>query len=210
MNGIIFDVDGTLWDSTETVAQSWNQAIKEQSDLEKRVTGTELMGEFGKPLEVIMSNLFPMLTEEQRISLSIHLFNYENRLVAVQPCKIYEGVAETIRKLSDKYPLFIVSNCQAGYIEAFLQNTGLGSYFTDYTCPGDTGMLKGDNIRLIMKRNGLKQGIYVGDTQGDADACEEAGIPMIFAAYGFGKVQGEFRTIYSFPELLTIDYENIK
>ena len=32
MDGIIFDVDGTLWDSTEAVARSWNQAIEENTD----------------------------------------------------------------------------------------------------------------------------------------------------------------------------------
>ena len=70
-------------------------------------------------------------------------------------------MAETVRELSRKYKLFIVSNCQSGYIEAFLKNTGLGEYFADYTCPGDTGKLKGENIRIIMERNGIKEAIYV-------------------------------------------------
>ena len=30
MKGIIFDVDGTLWDSTEMVAVAWNKVIKDE------------------------------------------------------------------------------------------------------------------------------------------------------------------------------------
>ena len=39
-----------------------------------------------------------------------------------------------------------------------------------------------------MKENHLKNPVYVGDTQGDANACREAGIPFILAEYGFGDV----------------------
>ena len=58
-----------------------------------------------------------------------------------------------------------------------------------------------------MERNGITEAVYVGDTQGDADACKEARIPMIYAAYGFGDVEGEYVTIHSFNELLSLDYE---
>ena len=111
---------------------------------------------------------------------------------------------ETIQKLSKKYPLFIVSNCQAGYIEAFLENTGLQKYFADHLCPDDTGRLKADNIKIIMEQNGIEEAVYVGDTQGDADACKEAGVPMVYAAYGFGKVEDECVTIQQFDQLLDL------
>ena len=42
IEGIIFDVDGTLWDSTEEVAYSWNQAIKEQTDMDRTLTAEQL------------------------------------------------------------------------------------------------------------------------------------------------------------------------
>ena len=103
--------------------------------------------------------------------------------------------------ISQKYPLFIVSNCQEGYIQAFWQSTGLGRYFQDGLCPDDTGELKAANIRRIMKKHGLDSAIYVGDTQGDADACREAEVPMIFASYGLGEAAGCAGRIDSFKEL---------
>lgn len=207
MKAIIFDVDGTLWNSTEQVAAAWTQAVSEHTQLKRTITSEDLMREFGKPMDKIVNALFPELSKEEQESLSVHLFRYENRRVETAPCEIYEGMPETIRELSRSYPLLIVSNCQGGYIEAFLKNTGLSEYFGDHMCPDDTGQLKAENIRLIMERNGITEAVYVGDTQGDADACKEARIPMIYAAYGFGDVEGEYVTIHSFNELLSLDYE---
>ena len=207
IEGIIFDVDGTLWDPTEEVAYSWNQAIKEQTDMDRTLTAEQLKREFGKPLEEIIDDLFPELAQIEQESLADHLYKYENKWVETAPCIVYDQMAETVRELSKKYKLFIVSNCQSGYIEAFLKNTGLGQYFADYTCPGDTGKLKGENIRIIMERNGIKEAVYVGDTQGDANACKEAGIPMIFAGYGFVQVEEEHVAIQSFGELLELEFE---
>ena len=207
--GIIFDVDGTLWDSTDEVAVSWNQAIREHARIERTLTGEELKKEFGKPLDEIMDDLFPELNRGEKDELAYYMYQYENEHVKDAPCVCYDRMPETIRALSEKYPLFIVSNCQSGYIEAFLENTGLGACIRDFTCPGDTGQLKGDNIRIIMERNGIESAVYVGDTQGDADACKKAGIPMIYAAYGFGDVKGDYVTIHSFDELLRLDFDKL-
>ena len=57
------------------------------------------------------------------------------------------------------------------------------------------------NIRLVMERNGVTKAVYVGDTQGDADAAAKAGIPFIFTEYGFGSVKDAAARIASLPEL---------
>lgn len=210
MDGIIFDVDGTLWDSTDEVAKSWNQVLREHTDIEPDLTAKRLEKEFGKPMEIIISNLFPELGTQEKEKIAHLFYAYENEAMKTAPCRIYPGMKETVKKLSEKHELFIVSNCQAGYIEAFLENTGLSSYFTDYTCPGDTGVLKAENIKIIMDRNKIRKAVYVGDTQGDDDACREAGIPMIYASYGFGEVADPGITIRSLSELLDLDYEEIE
>ncbi|MEW8993698.1 HAD family hydrolase [Clostridium sp.] len=77
-------------------------------------------------------------------------------------------------------------------------------YFIDFEHPGRTGLTKGENIKLIINRNNLKNPMYVGDTQGDRNAARTAGIPFVYAAYGFGKVEDYDYKIDKFPELIDI------
>ncbi|MBP0988402.1 MAG: HAD hydrolase-like protein, partial [Oscillospiraceae bacterium] len=79
-------------------------------------------------------------------------------------------------------------NCQEGYIETYLGKIPFADAFTDIESAGRTGLSKGENIRLVMERQGITDCVYVGDTQGDADAAAQAGVRFIHAAYGFGKV----------------------
>ena len=58
-----------------------------------------------------------------------------------------------------------------------------------------------NGVRHLMKKNNIDEAIYVGDTQGDFEACEMANIPMIFASYGFGKVENPAYTINDIKEL---------
>ena len=95
----------------------------------------------------------------------------------------------------------MVSNCQAGYIEAFFAGNRTGHLFDDSENPGRTGLTKGENIRLVMARNGIKRSVYVGDTDGDRRAAEEAGVPFIHAAYGFGTAKRADAVIRSLREL---------
>lgn len=205
MKGIIFDLDGTLWDSRETVAQSWNQAIRENSDLKIELEPEKLGALFGRPMEEIFANVFPDCEERERKRLETCCGEYEIRMLYSKPGIVYEGVEEVLSRLFEKYPLFVVSNCQDGYIQAFWQSTNLGRFFKDGLCPDDTGELKAENIRRIMEKHGISEAVYVGDTQGDAEACRQAKVPMIYAAYGLGEAQeyaGKIMTFRQLPEEL--------
>lgn len=204
-DSIIFDVDGTLWDSTPIAAAAWNSTISEHSGVPVTVTSERLKQLFGKPMNTIADILFPFLEEEVRHSLIDVCGERENALLtASTEDLLYPGVARTIRVLSEKYKLLIVSNCQAGYIEVFMEKAGLTSCITDFECPGNTGVGKAENIALVMERNQLKAPVYVGDTEGDRQAAAQAGIPFCFASYGFGTVEHPDYTIREFSELLSI------
>ena len=202
MDGIIFDVDGTLWNSTDAVAKAWTKAIEENSDLDLIVDAPLLNRIFGKTMDEICDIVFPMLPLEERTHLGDLCF--ENQLLAEEPCPVFDGVKETFQKLSKKHKLFIVSNCACGYIEVMLSTSGLDKYVTDTLCFGQTNTSKGKTIRTLMERNNLKDVVYVGDTQGDADACKEADVPFIFAEYGFGDVPDAKTRIKDITGLTTL------
>ena len=79
MDSIIFDVDGTIWDSTKSVADSWNKAIREHSDLDLNLEPVSLSRVFGKTMTEIADILFPMLDTEDRMNLLDICFDEENR-----------------------------------------------------------------------------------------------------------------------------------
>jgi phosphoglycolate phosphatase len=190
MDSIIFDVDGTLWDSTEKVAIAWQKVVERHNVPADHITPARLKQEFGKTMIAISRSLFPDLPEEIALDISNESCTYEIDYLLMDSPEAYPGVAETFRALSKKLPLFIVSNSQAGYIEAFLKITGLGDYVTDILSFGDTGNEKDSNIRAIVEKNHLKSPVYVGDTLGDLKASEAAGVPFIFCEYGFGDITG--------------------
>ena len=201
MDSIIFDVDGTLWDSTKSVAESWNKAIREQSSLNLTLEPVSLSRVFGKTMTEIADALFPDLSVKERMELLDVCFDEENRYLEDHPGILYPDVVRTIKELSLSCPLYIVSNCQCGYIEVMLRTTGLAPYIRDHLCFGETQVPKCETIRMLIERNNLQSPVYVGDTQGDADSCKTAGIPFIFAEYGFGDVPDARTRIHTFSDL---------
>lgn len=207
IKNIIFDVDGTLWDTTEVVAKAWNRAISEIGGTAAAITSSALKREFGKPMDVIADNLFYDASKGKRELIMKKCCEYEHGALRKNTDNLlFPDVKETIMKLSEQCKLFIVSNCQSGYIELFMEKTGIEKYISDHECFGDTGKSKGENIRLLIERNDLEDVVYVGDTQGDYEATVYAGIPFVHAKYGFGSVPNCYFAINSIKELLNFRF----
>jgi len=199
--GIIFDMDGTLWDSAAQVAKSWSQVVAKQYSPEKVITAKDLQKVMGLTMDKLAQALFPELSEQQRMELLEACCKAENEYLRKCGGSLYPDVEETLQALQKKYPLYIVSNCQSGYIEAFLEYYRFENYFQDIECFGNNGLKKGENIRKVVERNHLEDAVYVGDIQGDFDASAEAGVRFIHAAYGFGEIRQRVPAIQSFSEL---------
>ncbi|MGN0729712.1 HAD family hydrolase [Treponema sp.] len=201
-NEIILDIDGTIWNTTGIVAVAWNKAIEMSGLNAKKVNAQILQQEFGKTMDTIANDLWPQLTEPERKNLLSYCCTEEQIAVRNNTLDItYPGVIETVRELSASANFYIVSNCQNGYIELTLEKTGLAPFIRDYECFGRTGKSKAENIQILMARNRITSAVYIGDTQGDADACSQAGIPFIWAAYGFGKVSRCIEKLEKFSDL---------
>lgn len=204
-DGIIFDLDGTMWDATNAISISWNMAVKEFKELEgRKITDEELQGVMGLPMDEIAEKLFRSLNKEMQLKVLEKCCEVENNYLTVHGGRLYPELEPTLEYLSDSYKLFIVSNGQSGYIQSFLNAHNLGKYFTDYCSWGDNKVPKGENNKLIIKRNNLKNAIYVGDTLKDQMSAEYAGIPFVYAKYGFGKAEKYDYAIDTFSDLKKI------
>lgn len=203
-DGILFDLDGTLWNATEAIRGAWEIVLRDAPDVERVPALKEIEGVMGMAEEPLMATLFPTLSKKRREELFAECTRVENDYLRVHGGKLYPGIEEMLRTLSQKLPLAVVSNCNLGYIPSFLEAHKLESCFRDWECAGRTGLEKWENIRLVAQRNGLKSPVYVGDTVIDQESAEKAGVPFIHAAYGFGKVPGavSIKAPLELPELL--------
>ena len=209
-DAVIIDVDGTIWNTTGIVSVAWNKAINEWFPDCRKVTALDLQKEFGKTMEVIAYDLWPELSADERKILMAHCCTEEQIGIKNNQIDIsYTGVIETIKQLSQVINLFVVSNCQKGYIELMLEKTNLQSYIKDFECYGRTGKGKAENIMLLSSRNNLHNPLYVGDTLGDYEACKQAGVSFAWASYGFGKVPEANIKLTQFSDLKSLFSERV-
>ena len=209
--GIIFDMDGTVWDSSANVAKAWTVKVQEAGYTDKVVTREDIQSVMGKPMDVIADTLFTYTAKgPERDTLRSSCENYENEYLREHGGFLYDGVFETWAKLKEMgYHIYIVSNCQEGYIESFLGHYEIRygheeDLVEDIECYGNNLLQKDENIKLLAERNGLTAACYVGDIQSDYDATTKAGLPFIHAKYGFGEINVEVPFIMSFDELIKV------
>ena len=202
---VILDIDGTLWDSRALVAEGYNIQLREEGRGHLCVDAEILKTQFGKVKNVIADDLFASIPVPERYHLIDRCMEMEQIHMHQDPCNIgYPKVLETIQTLARKHRLFIVSNCECGYPELTMEKLGLTPYIQGHLCFGDTGTSKGQTILKLMHDHNIKDCIYIGDTQGDYKATLEAGIPFLWASYGFGNPDGYTKKIGSFEELLKL------
>lgn len=190
MNGILLDLDGTLWDACETMLGSWNRTLSEKfPDLHRILTLPELQGVMGKTKEEIARLFFPGAPFDRAVQAVETACADEVPVLREQGGVLYPGVADLLQILKGRYRVGIVSNCQCGYIEAFLAAHQLEKWVDGFLCEGMTHREKGENIRTLALELGAEKTVYVGDTGSDEAAARAAGVLFVHAAYGFGGAQ---------------------
>ncbi len=217
---LLFDRDGTLWDSSDNVAESWNIVLREK-EIEMGISFPEMTGAIvrsvmGRTMYEIGKILMPDGAQDVRDEILNACASFEVDYIRERGGVLMEGTRETLEELARRgYRLGIVSNCQTGYIDAFLESMGLRDLFFATMEWGETELPKGENIKILMKRHGCvfdrslatpetPSAVYIGDTQGDCDAADLAGIPFLHAAYGFGVPTHADATLSKIADLLTL------
>ena len=199
---IIFDVDGTLWDSRELLAGAYNDQLASEG-LPAEVTAEILRPLFGRTMTALADGVFPNVPAPERYALmdrcilkmDEHLEKYASPAIG------YPGLRQTLEQLKKNHRLFIVSNGQKGYPQMAAKKLALADLIDGYLSFGDTGKSKGQTILQLMQTHGIESAVYVGDTQGDLEACQEAGIPFIWTSFGFGTPERYWAKVDEFSQL---------
>ena len=200
-NSILFDLDGTLWDTTVEVEKIWNKIAMEYG---LNIRKEKIKNIMGLTKREIIEYLFKGNNKDGNEFIT-KCQEKENDYLKENGGHIYKNTIKTIKKLVNKYDLYIVSNCQAGYIESFIEHYSLQEFFKDFECSGNTGMTKYENINSVLKRNNILKAIYVGDTQKDYESAIKNELPFIWAEYGFGNCDKYYKKIKDISELLNIE-----
>ena len=201
-DSLIFDLDGTLWDTCEACAVAWNNVVNRNEMKFRKITAEDVRSVTGKPHAECIQTVFSSLSNEQ-ISILIDETMTEDTVVIKEiGGELYEGVSEGLNTLKEQFDLFIVSNCQSGYIENFLSQNKFENLFKDYLCWGDTHEPKPLNTDAVMKKNNLQNPVFIGDMEGDYEAAKECGLGFFQVTYGFGLPIDGCKTVDSFPELV--------
>ena len=203
---IIFDIDGTLWDSRALIAEGYNIQLRKEGLHHLQTNADVLLQLFGRTMSDIADNLFPEFAPEERYALMDRCIASEDAYLESHPCDTiaYPDIKTTMEELAKNHRLFIVSNGQKGYPQLAARKLKVDHLISGYLSYGDTGTHKGETIRILMKDHHIENAVYVGDTQGDYEATVDAGIDFIWADYGFGKPDTCRAVIHCFKDLLNL------
>lgn len=197
---LIFDVDGTLWDVRGIVADVLNGILVRRGHADRQIEKDVFTSLFGKTAQEIADGCLAGLPDG--LEMILQCMEEENVIIAQTEQRFeYPGTVETLEKLAQHHRLFVVTNGGVGYAEMTLKKLGVEHLFRGTLCHGQTGVSKGETIRLLMEQHGIESAVYIGDTLGDQEASDFAGLPFIWAAYGFGKPAHYAAKIDSINEL---------
>lgn len=199
---MIFDLDGTLWDTSEACAIAWNRVLAKRGIAYRSITGADVRVVTGRPHEECIRITFHDLPTETVNQIAADTEAEDNAVIAELGGLIYPGVAEGLAELRKSHRLFIVSNCQTGYIETFFRFSGLSEFFDDFECWGNTGQAKGANVASVIARNSLAIPVMIGDAEGDERAARDCDIPFAYVEYGFGQAEAPELRFADFPQLV--------
>jgi len=184
---IIFDLDGTLVDSSVDISNALNYAIRPYSPSEVSVQETiALVGEG-------VSALVGKLVEERGIDIDlptlVRRFLDYYRTHLTDHSAPYPGAEKTLRTLSRQKKAVVSNKLEALSIQ-LLKTLNFLEYF-DYVAGGDTSLQKKPSpvpiLNVLTRFDTLpSDALFVGDSIYDMAASRAARVKSVAALYGYG------------------------
>jgi len=206
-DSIIFDLDGTIWNSCPNIAKAWNKAFNEL-ELKITITAKDIENVAGKPYKECTDIILRENNKKEEVYKKhpdiVEILNkYEENELKESGGVYYKNAIEGIKELSKRYKVFIVSNCQDWYLELFFGKSKLKKHLSGYDCNGMSHLPKSEMLKNMKEKYKLKNPVYIGDTLGDEKSTYKADLDFIHVSYGFGTSESKkTKIVDSFSELL--------
>lgn len=190
LEGLVFDLDGTLIDSRRDITTAVNRMRQEMGlpplELEQVVT---MVGEGARKL--VERALGPDFSwEEIDQALARYLIYYWD--VCLETTHPYAGVPEMLAALARHYPLALLSNKGEALSRKILDGLGLAGHFREILGGDSLPTRKPDpaGLRLLAQKLGVpvRRLLLVGDTWVDAETARNAGCPFALVEWGFPRL----------------------
>lgn len=196
LEGIVFDLDGTLWDTKESYLYSYEK-ISEKYHIVDKKGPEDIVQMLGVKLRDVMNFLFADF--ENKDVIAEDAVNFSIECILKNSDVLYPNVKEMIIKLSKDYKIYIISNCPRNYLETFLSISNLKEYITDsYTI---TEGNKIENFQKIINQNKGKL-LFVGDDYEDYQTIKDHGKTFFcYAKYGYKKSDTYDYSITTFEKI---------
>lgn len=187
---IIFDLDGTLADTSEGIFNSIRYT-QEKMGLFPRETDEQMRSHIGPPVTESYNRIFGLTGERLQQAAAYHKEYALQK--GLYEASLYEGIPELLAQLKPKYKLAVATLKFEETATRMLQHLGIAQYF-DIIC----GAIPGQNTTKLdtLQRAMLHchatpaQTLLIGDSRYDALGAQQADIDFLAVTYGFG-----FRTL---------------
>ena len=200
---IVFDVDGTLFDTKAGITSTINDVL---SRYNMDPIDTEADKYIGPPIKQSLIKYKGFMEKDAEEATLMYRSIYINQYISMS--KLYDGMEETLQTLISKgYKLCIATMKTKSQIDKLLDISGCEKYFDlVYAAREDGSLSKGQMLNSIKQETNHNATYYmVGDTMGDYNAAKEAGYKFIAADYGYGKIEAVDCThVKSAEEILQI------
>ncbi len=182
---ILFDLDGTLADTTEGVCKSAEYSLKKMNVPEKDFG--DLNRFIGPPLQATYKSIYKM--NDGDVKRAVNFFREFYGAKGVLMCRPYDKMNELLLKLkSAGYKLGTATYKKECYAKILLKDKFSDAFDVIMGADGEGKLTKSQIIRSVIEKLGASCGetVLIGDTMFDLEGAKEAGIDFIAVTYGFG------------------------
>lgn len=202
--GIVFDVDGTLFDTRVGIIHALNYVLRNHGKAE--IEESDEAKYIGPPIKKSLMEYQGMNEAEADEATALYRKCYVERFISDSAW--YDGAVETLMVLKEKGCVLGIATMKTmPQLEALVKDFHCEDLFAVMQAAREDGSLSKAQMLVHIKEEypDLERFVMVGDTIGDFKAAEQAGYEFVAADYGYGDVEGlEVKHISRFPELLTI------